>query len=184
VTLECSVSPSPQLTSLLTTPPLLDLIRGAESFFTTSGFNFSYTLDPVLASQAGTYYCRSVVEVEGLDEPLVSQSPDHILTVFIPPPPHVELTAPARAEGGSSVTLNCSVTQINSSFPVSLTLSLIQKEESVQTTSGFELSYTLDPVLASQAGTYYCRVMVEIQSLDEPLVSQSPHHILTISSKK
>ena len=71
---------------LLGPPPIVKLMREGETepLVTSSTLSISYTLSPVLASQAGAYFCE--LEVEGLSESLRS-SGLHKFTVlgkFIP----------------------------------------------------------------------------------------------------
>ena len=62
----------------------MELIGPGDTVLATTGTSvtLSHTLDPVLVSYAGLYFCKAVQEIEGLDEPLVSQSPNHTLTVL------------------------------------------------------------------------------------------------------
>jgi hypothetical protein len=68
--------------SLVTEPPELELIRGEDLILSTTGYELTLELDPVLASQAGTYFCRSTVYVNGLIQPLVAESFTEVLTVL------------------------------------------------------------------------------------------------------
>ena len=47
----------------------------------STNFTLTHTLDPVLAVDAGLYFCKAVLEIEGLDMPLESQSLIHLITV-------------------------------------------------------------------------------------------------------
>ena len=82
MTLTCTVTPAAELT--LTAPPMLELnmAGGIAPVFVQSGFTLSYTVQSVGATDAGVYYCRAYIQVEGLKEPLVARGFDHNLVVF------------------------------------------------------------------------------------------------------
>ena len=66
----------------ITTTPFVELLGPNEVVLANSThFTLTHTLDPVLAVDAGLYFCKAVLEIEGLDMPLESQSLIHPLTV-------------------------------------------------------------------------------------------------------
>ena len=105
-----------------------------------------------------------------------------------PPPPVVEITAPSVATGGSStVAVHCMVTTVAPMLALLTPQShveLLKKGEvlPVATSQSLNLSHTLSPVLASHAGRYYCRSVLVVEGLDEPL-SHNATHVLTVTSK-
>ena len=111
----------------------------------------------------------------------------YICFVFLriaPPPPEVELIAASTVVAGTELTLECSVAA-TPHLDVTLTnVELIAPGDTLleTTTTSLNLTHTVDPVLASNAGIYMCQAIVHIQGLDEPLISQS-NHTVTIFSK-
>ena len=63
--------------------PFVELLGPKEVVLANStNFNLTHTLDFVLAVDGGLYFCKAVLEIEGLDMPLESRSPIHPLNVF------------------------------------------------------------------------------------------------------
>ena len=70
-TLECFVTGA----SLNTTTPFVQLFGPEEvALVNSTNFNLTHTLDPVLVRDAGPYFCKAILEVEGLDVPLNKSS--------------------------------------------------------------------------------------------------------------
>lgn len=102
-----------------------------------------------------------------------------------PPPPEVELKAASTVVAGSELTIECCVT-IAPDLIIELTnVELIGPQNTVlaATNTVLNLSHTLYPVLASYAGIYFCKATVHVEGLNEPLMSQSNNHTLTVFSK-
>ena len=103
------------------------------------------------------------------------------LTCFPHAAPEVEITADTIAVVGISLILECSVSVV----PHFITprVELYGPGEVLAIESSLRLTHTLDPVLASDAGLYVCRTVLEVEGWNEPLVSESSVHTLTVQSK-
>jgi hypothetical protein len=129
----------------------------------------------------GEYMCTVVVSRGGnvLSAPVT----EHIyISVLAPLPPEVKITAPLVVMDGSAVTLECSMTGVpHDHITTTSFLGLFGPKEVVLANStNFTLTHTLDPVLAVDAGPYFCKAVLEIEGLDMPLESQSLIHPLTV----
>ena len=61
--------------SLNTTTPFVQLFDPEEvTLVNSTNFTLTHTLDPVLTKDAGPYFCKAILEVEGLDMPLELES--------------------------------------------------------------------------------------------------------------
>ena len=102
--------------------------------------------------------------------------------MFLPPAlpqPEVEITAPLLLMDSSTATLECSITGV----PYITTTPFVQlfgPEVVLVNSTDFSLTHTLDPVLAKDAGPYFCKAILEVQGLDLPLESQSIIQYLTV----
>lgn len=103
------------------------------------------------------------------------------LTCFPHTAPEVEITADSIAVVGTSLTLECSVSVVPHFITPHVELS--GPGEVLANEKSLSLTHTLDPVLASHGGPYVCRAVLEIEGWDEPLVSESSVHTLTLQSK-
>ena len=101
--------------------------------------------------------------------------------MYFPPAPEVEITADAIAVAGTALTLECSVSVVPHFITPRVELS--GPGEVLANESSLSLTHTLDPVLASDAGLYVCRAVLEIEGWNVPLVSESSVHTLTVQSK-
>ena len=107
------------------------------------------------------------------------------VTIPVPPPPEVELTATPNVVAGSELILVCSVTTVPHLI-VPPRVELVGPGDTVlaATSTALNLSHTLDPVLASYAGhQYVCKAVLEIELLDISLQSQSNAYTLNVQSK-
>ena len=100
----------------------------------------------------------------------------------------VVIRAPSVVRGNGQAILSCleDTPDIGVLLPLQSLVELIKEGEmnpiaATRTSSG--ISHTLNPVLASHTGLYYCRVVLLSYRLDEPLVSESLRHNLTVISK-
>ena len=76
-TFECSITGVPYNT----TTPFVQLFGPEAVLVNSTNFTLSHTLDTVLTKDAGPYFCKAILEVEGLDVPLESQSITQYLAV-------------------------------------------------------------------------------------------------------
>jgi hypothetical protein len=167
-TFGCRVELSAQ--PLLGSPPIVKLMREGETepLVTSSTLSISYTLSPVLASQAGAYFCE--LEVEGLSESLrISEL--HKFTVLVPSPTFALSSSPPNNMNislGSTVVLICEVT-IDPSYDVveSANVTWVGPRLSssregftiTQSTSGlscYTSRLTISEVVGEDAGDYSC----------------------------
>ena len=101
-----------------------------------------------------------------------------IARCFLPPALpqfEVEIKTPLQLMDSSTTTLECSVTGV----PYITTLQLFGPEVVLVNSTNLTLTHTLDPVLAKDAGPYFCKAILEF-GLDMPLESQSVIHYLTV----
>jgi hypothetical protein len=139
----------------------------------------------------GEYMCTVVVSRGGnvLSAPVT----EHIyISVLAPLPPEVKITAPFIVMDSSVLTLECAVTVIPHITTTPFVELLGPREVNVvlANSTNFTLTHTLDPVLAVDAGPYFCKAVLEVNGddvqLESPIrplrvfISKEPTQTLTV----